>query len=138
MKQRLIILEGISGCGKTTLLHPISELSGRRDPVIARFTPSCWVYNQLYERPRVDYEIFNRQLQNFSDVWVIWLRCHPVIAAQRQLDKQDPVTEDLATASELFEWYFHTESSFKQVYTLDTGKLSVDQCVAQLKARLYP
>jgi len=136
--RRIIILEGISGAGKSTLVHPISALSNFADPIMHRWTPSCWVYNLLYNRPRVDYEPMNRKLQLIADVWVIWLRCAPELAYERQRAKGDPLTEDLEAASEFFDWYFHTETSFGQVYTLDTGVKAPEECVTELRERLYP
>lgn len=135
--QTVIILEGISGCGKSTLLHPINELTNYRDPVVPRFTPTMWVYNKLYNRPEISYEYVNHGLQKWCDLHVVWLRVNPDIAKLRQIEKRDPITEDLHRADELFEEYFSTITIIRNVHRVATDALSIEESVALIDKKVY-
>ena len=134
---RLVILEGISGSGKSTLFSPILALSNYENVLIHRFTPSQWVYDQLYSRRKMDYEDFNSKLQSIVDVRVIWCDCDSKIAYQRQLEKRDEKIEDLVQARKLFQEYFNTISSWKNVIHLRTDLFSIEDCVEKVKREIY-
>lgn len=136
MKPKLIILEGISGSGKTALVHPVNELSNYADVVTARFTPSCWVYNQLYTRPDVDYELMNRALMEEHEVHVIWLRCDPKTALARCVAKGDDRVEDLYEAEALFGQYFMYFTAFIHIHEVSTNQ-PLEYSVAMIRDRVY-
>ena len=134
---KLLIFEGISGSGKSTLFHPVHKLSNYADLHIHRFTPTNWVYDRLSGRREVDYEEINTELQKLFDVYVIWCDCDPQIAYNRQIEKKDPMIEDLTQAKELFTEYFNKVTSFKHVIHLPTHALVIDECVDIISREIY-
>lgn len=138
IKPKMVVLDGISGCGKSTLNHPVCQLSNYRDVVPLRFTPSCWVYNKLYGRPEVYYEDMNRAYQSQFELHVVWLRCDPEIALTRQIQKKDPMIEDLERAAELFLEYFQSVTALKNVHHVYTDSASIPQAVELIRRKVYP
>lgn len=138
-KPKMIVLEGISGSGKTSLLHPINALSNYRDPVLMRFTPSCWVYNKLYGRDEVDYEPLNQSIMAEHELHIVFLQCDPTVAYRRQVQKKDKYTEDLHAAEQLFFQYFREVTSIpsNRIHSVKTDVPSQSEVVDWINARVY-
>ena len=136
MKPKFIILEGISGAGKTALLHPVGKLSNYADLSVARFTPSCWVYNQLYSRTNVDYEIINRAIMAEHEVHVVWLKCDPKTALARCVAKNDSQVEDLYEAEALFGQYFNYYTAINHIHIVSTDQ-SLEDSLEEIRDRVY-
>ncbi|KKN86936.1 hypothetical protein LCGC14_0264990 [marine sediment metagenome] len=136
MKPKFIILEGISGAGKTALLHPVGKLSNYADLSVARFTPSCWVYNQLYSRTNVDYEVMNRAIMVEHDVHVVWLRCSSETALERCRLKDDDNVEDLSRADYLFGQYFTRYTAIQQIHIVNTEQ-HINDSIAEIRDKVY-
>lgn len=134
---KLVILEGISGCGKSTLIHPVGTLSNYRDTVVARFTPSTWVYNTLYNRERMNYEGINEALQTKVETHVVWLSVYPPIALRRQKVKQDERTENLEEAHHLFQHYFKYVTVFERVHIVSSWGRQVEDTLEEIRRKVY-
>ena len=135
---RYLVLEGISGCGKSALLHGVNRLSNYLDVAIMRFTPSMWVYNKLYGREVVDYEPMNITIQSNHDTHVVWLMVDPDEALRRKTVKGDlDKIEDLHKASELYLEYFDVVTSLKQVHRVETTGYTEAQVLMEIDQRIY-
>jgi hypothetical protein len=102
-----------------------------------RFTPSSWVFNVLMNRKQQDYEHINLALMEACRVTVIWLKVDPRIAALRQVEKQDPMTEDLVRAHYLFGEYFREITVFDEVHAVRTDDRSVQETLVEIDRKLY-
>ena len=137
-KPKIVILEGISGCGKSALLHRVNELSNYRDSVVMRFTPSSWVYNDLYHRPIIDYSLIEHGIQAGAEVHVVWLRVDPQEALRRKEAKGDlELIEDLALADRIFEHYFRKITIFENVHEIITMGMSIAETVEEIRQAVY-
>ena len=135
---KIIILEGISGCGKSTLHHLVSELSNYKDLVISRHTPSCWVYNMLYERRWVDYGDIERWTQYKTDVHVVWLCTEPNIARERKKAiEDDDKIECLESAHDLYDEYFRRWTFYSNVHVILNSYISIEETVKQIQEAIY-
>lgn len=102
-----------------------------------RFTPSCWVYNQVEGRREVDYEPINQALMSTADVHVVWLDCPPNEALRRKLAQGDTRLEDLVLAAWTFADYFDSVCTFKHVHRINAGA-SLGEILSEIKAAVYP
>ena len=137
MKPRVIILEGISGSGKSTFHHAVGQLSGYRDSVISRFTPSMWVYNKVYGREEVDYESINQALEQDHEVHVIWLIVDVEEALRRKVAKGDlDKLEDMEAAHLAYEEYFDRVTVLRHVYWIDTTGRTEDDVLIEIARAL--
>lgn len=102
-----------------------------------RFTPSCWVYNRVSERPEVDYESINQALMSTADVHVVWLDCPPDEALRRKLAQGDDRLEDLALAAWTFADYFDNVCTFQHVHRINASA-PLGEILSQIKAVVYP
>jgi len=131
--EQLIIFEGISGGGKTTLFTPVHRARNYEDLHIHRFTPTQWVYAQLHDRSvKVEQlQAVEQALEKIVPTLVVWCRPDPQVALDRKLAEGDPnlMEGDFVKADHLYWRYFNEVSTFTRVIELATDKLSVDTCV---------
>ena len=133
---KILIFEGISGSGKSTLIENLRSLDNYDVVQLHRFTPTQWVYDRLYNRREVDYEWFNNEFQKLIPVYMIWCYCSPQVALDRQRKKENDLTENLEKASNLYNEYFMTVGTWKNMLKLDTSKLSIKECIEEIKLSL--
>lgn len=122
MKQ-LVILDGISGSGKSTTLTAVNIARNYRDYHFHRFTATEWVYATLYNRPFDLAEIhrIERQIRDIFVVTYVWMSCPPEIALSRKQELKDPYIEpEIAKASKLFLQYWEDICSFNMRIRLDS------------------
>lgn len=135
---KIIVAEGISGAGKTAIKHVLGDHHNNRDLYIPRFTPSMWVYQELADRPRHDYEALNLAMQQIVDLHVVWLRVEPSEALRRKRVAGDlERIEDLALADQLFERYFNEVTTLRQVHVVDTDGLTVAEVGQAVIQKVY-
>ena len=131
--EQLIVFEGISGGGKTTLFTPVHRARNYEDLHIHRFTPTQWVYAQLHDRPvKVEQlQAVEQALEKVIPTLVVWCRPDPQVALDRKLAEGDTnlMEGDFYKADRMFKKYFDRVCTFTRVIELATDKLSVDTCV---------
>lgn len=131
---KILIYEGISGSGKTSLISNIKSIDNYEYIQIHRFTPTQWVYDHVYNRRDINYEFLNKGIQLLVPTYVIWCDCDEEIALKRQQQKmENDKTEPLLLARKYYHEYFSTISSFKKVLYLDTGKLTIWDEIEKIK-----
>lgn len=137
-RPKIIILEGVSGCGKSALLHPVNEFSNYLDVVTMRFTPSMWVYNKVFKRETVDYESMNLDLQKDHDVHTVWLQVDPDEAYRRKRAKNDnDRIEKIAVANYWYEQYFNGVTTLKKVHQIDTTGRTEEAVLREIGKMIY-
>lgn len=135
----LIILDGISGGGKTTLKHALNRAREYQDYHIHRFTATEWVYATLNRRP-VNLEKLRRDEEKMQKIWRVThvtVVCDPYIALQRKQSMPNEVIEqDIAIANKLFLVYHNYLTVFKRKLVINTNLHSIDECVQLILNRL--
>lgn len=135
---KYVILEGISGCGKSALLNLICELTNYRDFVQMRYAPSLWVYNRLYNRQEYDYEHMNQMLDENQDACIIWLQVEPEEAYRRKREKNDShMIEDLVKANDLYTHYFDKICTMRKVHRVKTDDRTLEDVLTEINDKIY-
>ena len=140
LKPKIIILEGISGCGKSALIHRVSQMSGELDTVLMRTTATTWVYSRVFERPseNMDYESFNFALQATHDVHMVWLQVTSEEAMRRKQAKNDlEYLEDMSLANKWYEYYFDEVCTLDNVHRVDTMGRTEEEVLEEIRERIY-
>ncbi len=131
--EQLIVFEGISGGGKTTLFTPVHRARDYEDLHIHRFTPTQWVYAQIHGRPvKVEQlQAVEQALEKVIPTLVVWCRPDPQVALDRKLAEGDTnlMEGDFDRADRWYKRYFNEVCMFTRVLELPTDKLLVDDCV---------
>lgn len=121
--RRVIIFEGISGSGKSTIEDLYRARNNYYDYTIHRFTASKYVYSATENRS-IDVRGLWRieeGLQNICPVWLVTLTCNPYEAIRRKEDMGDPsIEENIAKAQELFITYHNEITRIKRRILLST------------------
>jgi len=127
----LIILDGISGTGKTTLKHAISNARGFKDYIFHRFTPTEWVYSVLNRRS-INLELLKTHEEKVQEIWdvtLVTLTCDPHKALKRKSTMLEEVIEpDIALANKLFLVYHNFLTSIKKKIIINTNDKSINEC----------
>lgn len=130
-KPLVVLYEGISGAGKSSLSKGVRKKVNHNVLSIDRFTPSIWVYKQYRNEEELDINFQAEKILNDNfNVKVIWCRCPVEVAFQRCLDKleEEKANQELMTQTDaLFERYFNGISYFSSVLELDTTK-NINYC----------
>ena len=135
---KYVILEGISGCGKSKLFHPVSALSNYRDIIQMRYAPSMWVYNRLYRRKEYDYEHMNQMLDKLQDACIVWMLVDPDEAYRRKRVKGDShKIENLYESHELYTYYFDKICTMSKVHRVDTTNKIPEEVLLEIERRVY-
>ena len=137
-RPKVVALEGVSGSGKTALIHPVNQLNDYRDYVMMRFTPSMWVYNKVFGREEIDYEHISRAMQDVADLHLVWLQVAPEEALRRKAAKgDDDYIEDVYVADLWFEFYFDYVTAIEQVHRVDTTGRTETEVLREIEQRIY-
>lgn len=127
----LIILDGISGAGKTTLKHAISNARGFKDYIFHRFTPTEWVYSVINRR-HVNLELLKTHEEKIQDIWnvtLVTLTCDPFKALERKATMANEVIEpEIAIANKLFVVYHNYLTAFKRKIIINTNDKTIEEC----------
>lgn len=79
---KLLIIDGASGTGKTTLRYKLMQSMDYNILTIDRFTPSIWVYDKLRGIDRQDVLDYEEKFDAMNPLVVI-CTCNPEIARMR-------------------------------------------------------
>lgn len=135
---RLIAFEGISGSGKTTLYESVRKHVGQMNLLVHRFTPTKWVYDQLYERNEVDLSRvrwIEAGLKQLLNPLVVWCICDPHTAGMRKVALGDQNVEpDLARAQMLY-WKYFQRHTLLDWMSVRTDELTVEDATTQILRR---
>ncbi|MEK7087532.1 MAG: hypothetical protein AAB958_02415 [Patescibacteria group bacterium] len=135
-KPLLLLYEGISGSGKTSLSKTVQKELGYGVLSIDRFTPSIWVYSKYRGEEILELNrIAERNLELNFDVRVIWCECEISIANQRCLDKnqiEKSGIDKLTQQAFLFQDYFKNYSFFSKILQMDTSLEDIKETVKKV------
>lgn len=128
---RLILLEGISGSGKSTILRRLNEMRNFQDHHWHRWSATKWVYGTLYRR-EVDLEQLRKDEEAIQLIWpttLVTLICDPEVALQRKSEMPNEHIEDqIHRANELFRVYHEYITVVKNRTIIWTNGKTVDRC----------
>lgn len=137
-KPILIVFEGVDKSGKTTLLNEFNKTTGFGYVVLDRLTTSSKVYNELFQRDRLEYyNRFEEQVVTSFNTLVVLCESNDDVVRSR-LKKAGEVLpkqlEDIELVKKKFEEY--VDASFANYVILDTSVLSVKECVERIVERV--
>ena len=135
-KIKIVIFDGVSGAGKTTLRYELFKKFNYNILTIDRFTPSIWAYDYLRGKDRaVDIKDIEIKM-NLFDSYLVLCYCEPNIAKKRI--RRDDLREVQFSPEQEIDAFEHYEkiSLFKSVIIIHTENFSVDQCIEKICAKL--
>lgn len=135
----LIILEGISGSGKSTVQHHINVARNYQDYHIHRLVATEYVYGILYHRP-ISLKNLQKIEKKFCRVLptvLVLLTCNEKIARSRKEVLRDKYVEkDLRSAQNLFKKWYETYSVIPRKILVDTSYKTIEEITTQIVDKL--
>lgn len=135
---KLVIFEGCDKSGKTTLFRKFRAATDYIPLAIDRFTGSNLVYDRYYERESntKNYLRSEGKLQMVYDCYLVVLTADDEVIHQRIVSEESGEPKRIALdnyrlINEGFRNY-HRESKYKNKLILDTGELSISECLEQI------
>lgn len=116
IKIPLLIYEGISGSGKSSLLTEMMHHRNFDHYALHRASATQWVYGSLGGRdiPLKAIHEWELSIQKIQPVVLVLMTCNPKIALERKLALGDQHIEtNLKEAQELFQIYFKEITKFE-------------------------
>lgn len=141
MKQ--IILEGVSGVGKSTIQDQLSASLGHQAIIIHRSTPTLYVYGTIHNA-KLDIPAYNKYehyLQLAAPTLLVWLRCSPkesIMRKSRLLDFniREDGEEGFRFADLLYREYITEIGKFKETCEINTENITINDTVYEIVRRL--
>jgi thymidylate kinase len=138
-----IILEGVSGVGKSTVQDQLSDSLGHQAIIIHRSTPTLYVYGTIYNAT-LDIPAYNKYehyLQLAAPTLLVWLRCSPKESIMRKARLMDfNIREDgeegFRFADLLYREYITEIGKFKETCEIDTERCTIANTVDYILRRL--
>ena len=137
----VIILDGCSLSGKTTLRNILYKEYSSSLLVIDRFTPSNWVYDYLRGNNR------KREIIKFEGIFDLIFR--PILfilftssesSIKREIKRRNSTKEihndkifDIHNELLAFDKYYNEICQYKDKSRIDTSNISVDECLSLIK-----
>lgn len=131
---RLVVLDGANGCGKSTLRYALFQSLEYNVLTIDRFTPSQWVYDRLRGNDNSKEILEFEEKMNMLNPIVIICKCDPMTAIDRARPNDHLRTIEFSIEDQLlmFDKYFDV-SRYSYLYEINTGMYNVDRCVDRIK-----
>lgn len=137
--KRLIILEGISGSGKSTMLRELNVRREFKDLHIHRFTATSWVYGAIQRRD-VCLEQLRQDEDAIQKIWpttLVTLTCDPYLAVKRKEKMAGEfIEEHIAIANKLFVMYHNYLTVIKRKIIINTNVTSIEDCAEVILQRV--
>lgn len=128
----MIIVDGISGAGKTTMLVNLVKQRGFIDYGIHRATGTDWVHGSLSQRyfDMTQMRKWENDMEEVLPTIYILVDADTDIAHQRQTFKKDlNLDENPKIVQSLFHIHFDFITSFKNKIKIDTSEDDLETCL---------
>lgn len=136
---RLILLEGISGAGKSTILRLLNEMRNFQDHHWHRWASTKFVYGVL-ERREVSIEQLRQDEEKIQKIWpttLVTLTCHEHVAlARKQSMPNEYIENNIAEANKLFLIYHNHFTAIERKIIVNTEIKTPQQCAELILARV--
>lgn len=136
-KPILIIFEGVDKSGKTALKDLFNKKTNFGYVVLDRLTTSSKVYNNFFERDRLEYyEQFERSVLIAFNVLVVLCECETEIIIERLKNANEFLPEKLKDIDKVKAAFREeVDNSFSNYIMIDTLR-EIDECVNELIKRV--
>ena len=137
-KPILIIFEGVDKTGKTTIRDRFNKKTNFGYVVLDRLTTSSKIYNEFFERDRLDYykTIEDAMIKAFN-VLVVLCECDTEIILERLRNANEELPEQLRNIDEVKKAFREeVERSFINYVVIDTTNKEIDECVDSIITRV--
>jgi len=130
----IIIFDGASGTGKTTLRYKLMQSMNYNILTIDRFTPSIWVYDKLRGINRPDILEFEEKFDLMNPLVVI-CTCSPDIARMRS--HVDPLRKiEFPFIEQINAFYDYSKvSRYSRLITVNTSQ-HIELCLNRIRRAL--
>ncbi len=136
-KPILIIFEGVDKSGKTTLKDLFNKKTNFNYVVLDRLTTSSKIYNNFFERDRLEYyEEFERSVLRSFNVLVVLCECETNLIIERLKNANEFLPEKLKDIDKVKAAFREeVDNSFSNYIVIDTEK-EINECVDTLIERV--
>lgn len=136
-KPILIIFEGVDKSGKTTLKDLFNKKTNFSYVVLDRLTASSKIYNNFFNRDRLEYynQFEKRVLESFN-VLVVLCECETKTIIERLKNANELLPEKLKDIDKVkAEFRKEVDNSFSNYIVIDTMK-EINECVDEIIKRV--
>lgn len=136
-KPILIIFEGVDKSGKTTLKDKFNKATNFNYVVLDRLTTSSKIYNNFFERDRLEYyENFERSVKRNFNILVVLCECKTETIIERLKNANEFLPEKLMDIDKVKAAFREeVDNSFDNYIVIDTEE-EIDECVNTLVNRV--
>ena len=135
----VIIFEGVDKSGKTTLKNEFHKATNYAFVSIDRLTVSGKAYSYVFNRGDHDYlSSVEKAFVKAMPTLCVLCVADPSVIKRRMIDTNEQIPDklqDIARTQLLFKSFFD-DSSYEHKLVLDTGELSVEQCIDSIKNKI--
>ena len=133
----LIIFEGVDKSGKTTLKDLFNKKTNFSYVVLDRLTTSSKIYNNFFERDRLEYyEKFERSVTESFNVLVVLCECETSIIIERLKNANEFLPEELKDIDKVKAAFRNeVDNSFINYVVINTEN-DINECVDTLIKRV--
>lgn len=133
----LIIFEGVDKSGKTTLKDLFNKKTNFSYVVLDRLTTSSKIYNNFFERDRLEYyEQFERSVKRSFNVLVVLCECETETIIERLKNANEFLPEKLKDIDKVKAAFREeVDNSFANYIVIDTSR-EINECVEELIKRV--
>ena len=135
-KPILVIFEGVDKSGKTTLKDEFNKRTNFKYVVLDRLTTSSKIYNEFFERDRLEYyENFEDVVRESFNVLVVLCECDTSLIVERLAKANEKLPRQLENIDEVKKRFEEVlERSYENYTVIDTSKTSIKECVESIIA----
>jgi len=132
---KIIIFDGMSGAGKTTLRYKILYKFDFNAMIIDRFTPSTWVYDRLAKRELHDISQIEL-IMNQLNCNLILCYCNPKLVKERR--RVDELRESKFSSEDEYKMFkeYEKASLYKSIVIIDTSNKSINDSVEEIYKKI--
>lgn len=137
-KPILIVFEGVDKSGKTTLKDAFNKKTNFSYVVLDRLTTSSKIYNNFFNRDRLEYyDRFERRILDSFNVLVVLCECDTDLIVNRLANANEVLPEQLKDIDKVkMAFRKEIDDSFVNFILIDTSKGSIDECVNVIITRV--
>ena len=136
-KPILIVFEGVDKSGKTTLKDTFNKKTNFSYVVLDRLTTSSKIYNNFFDRDRLEYyNRFERSITKSFDVLIVLCECDTDLIVNRLAKANEVLPEQLKDIDKVkMAFRNEIENSFTNFISIDTTR-NIDECVNDIITRV--
>lgn len=137
-KPILIVFEGVDKSGKTTLKDTFNKRTNFSYVVLDRLTTSSKIYNNFFNRDRLEYyDRFERSVLKSFNVLIVLCECDTKLIVNRLANANEELPEQLKDIDNVkMAFRNEIEGRFSNFISIDTTTRNIDECVNDIITRV--